>query len=69
MVFGEICSKLGRPIHMNMLTTRKERITYARCLVEVDMSKELVHSVMLHLPDGGEHEQMVYYENLPRYCS
>ena len=50
MVFGKICSKLGRPLHMDKLTTCKERITYARCLIGVDMDKELVHSVMLHLP-------------------
>ncbi|GFZ04426.1 hypothetical protein Acr_16g0010500 [Actinidia rufa] len=69
MVFGKICSKLGKPIHMDMLTTRKERITYARCLVEVDMSEERVHSVILNLAEGGEHQQMIYYENLPKYCS
>ena len=68
IIFGMICSRLGRPIHMDRLTTSKERITYARCLVEVDMAKDLVYSVMLNLDDGGEYEQKVYYENLPRYC-
>ncbi|GFY90990.1 hypothetical protein Acr_07g0011860 [Actinidia rufa] len=57
-----------RPIHMDKMTTKKERVTYARCLVEVDMAKELTHTVMLHLPDGEEHEQRIYYESLPRYC-
>ncbi|PSR92601.1 protein of unknown function DUF4283 protein [Actinidia chinensis var. chinensis] len=68
IIFGMICLRLGRPIHMDRLTTSKERITYARCLVEVDMAKDLVYSVMLNLDDGGEYEQKVYYENLPRYC-
>ncbi|GFS29381.1 granulin repeat cysteine protease family protein [Actinidia rufa] len=45
-----------------------ERITYARCLVEVDMAKDLVHSVSLQLPDGEDYEQNIYYENLPRFC-
>ena len=54
---------------MDKLTTCKERVTYARCLMEVDLDKELVHSVMLHFKEGGEHEQRVFYENLPRLYS
>ncbi|GFS31042.1 hypothetical protein Acr_00g0015330 [Actinidia rufa] len=69
MVFGKICFKLGRPLHMDKLTTRKEKVTYARCLVEVDLDKELIHFVMLHFKEGGEHEQRVFYENLPKFCS
>ncbi|GFS32296.1 hypothetical protein Acr_00g0021830 [Actinidia rufa] len=69
MVFGKICSKLGKPIHMDKLTTQKGRVTFARCLVEIDMTKELVHSIQLHTPEGIEHEQRIYYENLPRYCA
>ncbi|GFY91271.1 hypothetical protein Acr_07g0014670 [Actinidia rufa] len=69
VIFGKICSKLGKPIHMDKLTTQKERTTYARCLVEIDMAKDLVHSVQLHMPEGDEHEQKIFYENLPKYCS
>ncbi|GFY87685.1 hypothetical protein Acr_05g0013240 [Actinidia rufa] len=58
----------GKPIHMDKLTTQKERVTYARCLVEIDMAKKLVHSVDLLLPEAGVHQQMIYYENLPKYC-
>ncbi|GFZ18561.1 topoisomerase II-associated protein PAT1 [Actinidia rufa] len=65
MIFGKICSRLGRPIHMDKLTTQKERVTYARCLVKVDMAKDLVHSVQLHTPEGDEHEKKIFYENLP----
>ncbi|GFZ12325.1 hypothetical protein Acr_23g0007100 [Actinidia rufa] len=67
MIFGKICSKLGRPIHTDRLTTRKEIITYAICLVEVDIAKELVHSISLNLSDEGVHEQGVYYEKFPSY--
>ncbi|GFZ15878.1 hypothetical protein Acr_25g0002870 [Actinidia rufa] len=49
---------------------------WERCLVgyfggrfsEVDMAKELIHFVTLQMPEGGEHEQRIYYENLPKYC-
>ncbi|GFZ18258.1 hypothetical protein Acr_26g0015270 [Actinidia rufa] len=54
--------KIGRPLHMDNLTVHKERITYARCLVEVDMSQDLVQSVLLTLPDGEDYEQIVFYE-------
>ena len=67
-VFGKICSQLGKPIHMDKLTSHKGRVTYARCLVEVDLAKELTHSVTLVLPGEVEHEQAIFYENLPRYC-
>ncbi|GFY96472.1 hypothetical protein Acr_11g0007780 [Actinidia rufa] len=70
-VFGIICSKIGKPIYMDKLTTQKERITYARCLVEIDMAKEIKHSVkvILNFPGGGIYEQPIFYENLPRFCS
>ncbi|GFY96656.1 hypothetical protein Acr_11g0009620 [Actinidia rufa] len=70
-VFGIICSKIGKPIYMDKLTTQKERITYARCLVEIDMAKEIKHSVKVNLnfPGGGIYEQPIFYENLPRFCS
>ncbi|GFZ20851.1 hypothetical protein Acr_29g0000130 [Actinidia rufa] len=69
-VFGIICSKIGKPIHMDKMTTQKERITYARCLVEIDMAKEIKHTVKVNLnfPGGGIYEQPVFYENLPRYA-
>ena len=67
-VFGKICSKLGKPIHSDKMTTHKERVTFARCLVEINMANEIKHSVLIHLPGGGEYEQPVFYENLPRYC-
>ena len=53
---------------MDKLTVHKERITYARCLVEVDMSQDLVQSVLLTLPDREDYEQIVFYENPPRFC-
>ena len=67
-VFGKICSMIGRPIHMDKLTSKKERVTFARCLVEVDLAKELIHSVTMDLPGGVEYEQAIFYENLPRFC-
>ncbi|GFZ21584.1 hypothetical protein Acr_29g0007460 [Actinidia rufa] len=69
--FGKICSIIGKPIHMDKMTTQKERVTYARCLVEIDMTKEIKHTVKVNLNFSGEgiYEQPIFYENLPRFCT
>ena len=67
-VFEKICSKIGKPVHMDQLTTKKERMNFARCLVEIDLAKDLTHSATLQLPGGVDHEQPIFYENLPRFC-
>ncbi|GFZ03718.1 hypothetical protein Acr_16g0003420 [Actinidia rufa] len=59
---------LRKPIHMDKLTSQKARVTYARCLVEIDLAKDLPHSVTLELLGEVEHEQAIFYENLPRFC-
>ncbi|GFY88190.1 hypothetical protein Acr_06g0001300 [Actinidia rufa] len=53
-VFEKICSKLGKLVQMDQLTTKRERVTYARCLVEIDLAKDLTHSASLQLPGGVE---------------
>ncbi|GFS37705.1 hypothetical protein Acr_00g0053570 [Actinidia rufa] len=58
----------GKPIHMDKLTTHKERVSYARCLVEIDMAENLPQAVMLKLTSGEIIEQPIFYENLPRFC-
>ncbi|KAI5672289.1 hypothetical protein M9H77_12653 [Catharanthus roseus] len=39
---GKICSKIGNPLYSDVMTRMKQRISYARDLVEVDVAKELV---------------------------
>ena len=53
---------------MDKLTTYKERVSFARCLVEIDMEKDLPQAVKLKLPTGEVIEQPLFYENLPRFC-
>ena len=40
-VLGKICSQIGNAIYMDKLTVHKERVSYARCLVEINMAHEL----------------------------
>ncbi|KAL0378725.1 UNVERIFIED_CONTAM: hypothetical protein Sradi_3178000 [Sesamum radiatum] len=66
---SKIGSRLGNPVAMDSLTMNIERISYARILVEVDASKELVDRVEFILPDGTARKQPVRYEFTPKFCT
>ncbi|KAL0399881.1 UNVERIFIED_CONTAM: hypothetical protein Sradi_2331400 [Sesamum radiatum] len=66
---SKIGSKLGNPMAMDSLTMNMERISYARILVEVDASKELIDQVEFILPDGTTRKQPVRYEFTPKFCT
>ncbi|KAL0456549.1 UNVERIFIED_CONTAM: hypothetical protein Slati_0994100 [Sesamum latifolium] len=66
---SKIGSRLGNPLAMDSLTMNMERISYARILVEVDASKELVDQVEFILPNGVVRKQPVRYEFTPKFCT
>ena len=66
---GKIASILGNPISTDRLTATRERISFARVLVEIDPSKELKRMVEIQLPNGRIRQQKIIYENEPKYCS
>jgi len=47
-----ICSKVGKPISTNSITAMRGQFLYARVLIEIDASKDLVKSVLFKLPSG-----------------
>ena len=65
---SKIVSRVGKPITTDKLTRTKERLSYARVLVEVDASKDLVTSVEMRLPTGVVYSQLVVFEVIPKYC-
>ena len=65
---SKIVSKVGKPITTDKMTRTKERISFARVLVEVDASKELVKVVEVMLPTGVVYDQLVVFEFTPKYC-
>ncbi|KAK4416776.1 hypothetical protein Salat_2503100 [Sesamum alatum] len=65
---GKIGSRLGTPIAMDSLTMSMERVSYARILVKVDASKELVDQVEFVLPNGVTRKHPVVYEFTPKFC-
>lgn len=66
---SKITSKVGKPIATDMLTSTKERLSYARVLVEVDASKEQIKTINIKLPNGKTRNQSVVFEHKPKFCS
>ena len=65
---SKIVSKVGKPITTDKMTMTKERISFARVLVDVDASSEIVSDVEIRLPTGGVYHQPVIAEFTPKYC-
>lgn len=66
-VLAKLCAKIGESLCTDAMTGRKDRISNARVLVEVDIAKDLVTEVPIKLPDGKLRDQCVIYENLPKF--
>ena len=65
---SKIASRIGKPITTDKMTFTKERLSFARVMVEVDASKELISSVEIKLPTGDSYNQEVVFEVSPKYC-
>jgi len=65
---SKIVSKVGKPITTDKMTRTKERLSFARVLVEVDLSSEVVSDVEIRLPTGDVYHQLVISEFTPKFC-
>jgi len=65
---SKIGSGLGKPLYVDTCTTITERITYARILIEMDITKPLPQKIKLHDPKGKVLEQIMHYDWKPQYC-
>lgn len=66
---GKIVSAIGNPIVTDECTASKLRISYARILVEVDITKELPQEIIVRDKDGNKMKQVVEFEWKPQFCS
>ncbi|XP_020249672.1 uncharacterized protein LOC109827121 [Asparagus officinalis] len=66
---SKIASAVGRPITTDKLTANKQRLAYARVLVEMDMPASLPDFITLKGPDGKLFNQKILYELKPRWCN
>lgn len=66
--FGRIASYIGKPIYSDRLTSEGKRVSYARMLVEMDVSHELPDTMFIEEEDGKYKEQKLDYEWKPVFC-
>lgn len=62
-------SVVGVPVCADEYTTNQSRISYARLLIEVDITKELIRTIPIENEEGKLIEQQVFYEWTPAYCT
>nr|XP_016463926.1 PREDICTED: uncharacterized protein LOC107786925 [Nicotiana tabacum] len=65
---GRIASALGKPLFANECTTKQTRISYARMLIEVNVSKPLPEKITVMDPNGQIFQQEVEFEWKPQLC-
>ncbi|GAA0185596.1 hypothetical protein LIER_32884 [Lithospermum erythrorhizon] len=65
---SKIASKVGIPMYTDKFTKERTKMSYARCLVDVDVSKPPVLQFGVKLPGGQRYTQKVTYECYPDYC-
>nr|TKR79425.1 hypothetical protein D5086_0000272650 [Populus alba] len=66
---SKLSSVLGKPIQSDKLTATKERVSYARVLVEIDLLADLRSFINVILPNGNTLTQKVIYERCPSFAS
>ena len=62
---GKIVSAIGSPIVTDECTTSKLRVSYARILVEVDITKELPQEITIRDRSGNKLQQAIEFEWKP----
>jgi hypothetical protein len=63
-----LCSHLGKMLCMDEMTEKQERLSYAKCLVEIRPHKELPDEFMVKLVEGGQQKIFVQYLWKPDVC-
>lgn len=67
-LLSRISSGLGIPLYADECITQIDRISYARVLIEMDISQNLPSAIKVEDPNGREFTQKVIYEWVPAYC-
>ncbi|GAA0164576.1 hypothetical protein LIER_20174 [Lithospermum erythrorhizon] len=65
---SKIASKVGIPMYTDKVTKDRTKMSYARCLIDVDVSKPPVMEFGVKLSGGRRYIQKVTYECYPDYC-
>lgn len=65
---SRIGSVLGKPICVDECTSQQKRISYARMLVEIDITQPLTYKIQIKGEGGLMLDQQVLYEWAPMSC-
>ncbi|XP_019241804.1 PREDICTED: uncharacterized protein LOC109221819 [Nicotiana attenuata] len=65
---SRIASVIGKPIFADECTTKQTRVSYARMLIEVNVTKELPSEVWVMEPNDKKFLQSVSFDWKPAYC-
>ncbi|XP_060182487.1 uncharacterized protein LOC132612182 [Lycium barbarum] len=65
---GRIASFIGNLICTDRLTTEEERLSYARILIELDVTQPLPKQMLIEEANGKYKTQLLDYEWWPEYC-
>ncbi|CAK8535762.1 unnamed protein product [Lathyrus sativus] len=66
---NKIGSSLGNPIMTDECTANRLRVSYARILVEMDITKELPQTITIADHEGEKIQQAIEYEWRPLFCN
>lgn len=66
---GEIASAIGKQLLTDECISKKLSVSYARVLIEVDVTKELKHQITIRDPARDKVTQHVEYEWKPPFCT
>lgn len=66
---SRIGSILGTPLFADECTTNQNRISYARMLVEIDVTQPLKYQIQIEGEKGQVVEHKVLYNWIPHFCS
>lgn len=66
---SRIGSILGKPVCADEATSSQQRISYARLLVEIDITQPIKYKIHIEDEEGNSVEQRVLYDWIPPYCS
>lgn len=61
--------EIGRPMYTDKLTQTRERVTYARLLIKVNMIGKQVDMVPITLPTGAHVDLEVKFEAMLEFCA
>lgn len=65
---SKVASAIGVPLYTDGFTAKAEKISYARVLIEVDITKTLPDAVVVETP-SGPWNQPIEYDWRPKFCN